>query len=123
MTKVLHTSDGVVRCAQNFRQRQVAQEYLSNRRRVVPGAAAVALGNHCVTHFAAFMHPRQQPRCQASVSSNSNGELVWRWKEQQQREAHSPTILLLIPGNKKRKKSRDGERNVEEGSDHLPLTS
>eukprot|EP00066_Takifugu_rubripes_P002322 XP_003964171.2 PREDICTED: metal transporter CNNM1 [Takifugu rubripes] len=31
--------------------------------------------------------------------------------------------LLRKLSNKRRKKSRDGERNLEEGSDHLPLTS
>lgn len=86
-------------------------------------AVAVTLGTHCMTHFAAFMYQRQQRRCQAGVASNGNWELVWRWKVQQQREDLSPTSLLLFLGNKKRKKSRDGERNLEEGSDHLTLTS
>lgn len=45
-----------VRCVQNFRRAQDTQEYLSNRRRIVPHAAAVTLGTHCVTLFAAFMY-------------------------------------------------------------------
>lgn len=81
-------------------------------------ATAVALGTSCVNHSAAFLFPREQ-RCQAGTTSNSNWKLVWRGGG----EALSPTILLLSPGNKRRKKSRDEDRNLEEGSDHLPLTS
>lgn len=81
-------------------------------------ATAVALGINCVNHSAAFLFPRQQWRCQAGTTSNSNWKLVWS-----RGEALSPTILLLSPGNKRRKKSWDEERNLEEGADYLPLTS
>lgn len=94
-----------VRCVQSFSRGQDVPGILATLLANLP-AATLPLGTDTAWLILLFM------------------VCLWaNFKVEEQRGGLSPRNLLLFPGNKRRKKSRDGERNLEEGSDHLPLTS
>lgn len=95
---------------QNFVQGEDESRSPSNRRGVVPHPAAVAPGTDCVSHFAAFMYPRQQQRCQAGVTSNSNWEAAGGKGSSRGRDFH-PQLCFCVQVTR-REKSPGTERGT-----------